>query len=79
MTLRLFSLSFAAALLVGCATVPAPDVRRNAVLDGPHQVVAGDGSRDGVTTEGTGVEGSPQAVIRRGSGSMINRGAASDQ
>ena len=77
MTLRLFPLSFAAALLVGCATVPAPEVRRDAVLDGTHQVVAGDGSHDGVETQALGSEGSPQAVIRRGTGTMINRSAAS--
>lgn len=74
MTLRLFPLSFAVALLVGCATVPAPDVRRNAVLDGTHQVAAGDGSSDGVGTEP--LSGAPQAVIRRGTGTMINRSAA---
>ncbi|WP_433925491.1 type II secretion system secretin GspD [Stenotrophomonas nematodicola] len=75
MTLRLFPISFAVALLVGCATVPAPEVRRDAVLDGPHQVVAGDGSREGVATEGLEA-GAPQAVIRRGTGTMINRSAA---
>lgn len=80
MTLRLFSprhfcLSLAVALLAGCASVPAPDVRRNAVLDGSHQVVAGDGSREGVDAEPL-AEGAPQAVIRRGTGTMINRSAA---
>ena len=76
MTLRFFPLSFAAALLVGCATVPAPEVRRDAVLDGTHQVVAGDGSHAGVAAEPLGAEGTPQAVIRRGTGTMINRSAA---
>lgn len=76
MTLRFFPLSFAAALLVGCATVPAPEVRRDAVLDGTHQVVAGDGSHAGVASEPLGAEGTPQAVIRRGTGTMINRSAA---
>lgn len=72
---RLFSLSVLASVLVGCATVPAPDVRRNAVLDS-HQVVAGDGSRDGVNAEPLEATGAPQPVIRRGTGSMINRSAA---
>ncbi|WP_457318062.1 type II secretion system secretin GspD [Stenotrophomonas sp. P5_B8] len=80
MTLRLFSprhfcLSLAVALLAGCASVPAPDVRRNADLDGTHQVVAGDGSREGVDAEAL-ADGAPQAVIRRGTGTMINRSAA---
>lgn len=81
MTLRLFSprhfcLSLALALLAGCASVPAPDVRRNAVLDGSHQVVAGDGSREGIDAQPLEADGAPQAVIRRGTGSMINRSAA---
>jgi len=72
---RLFSLSLLASVLVGCATVPAPEVRRNAVLDS-HQVVAGDGSRDGVNAEPLEATGAPQPVIRRGTGTMINRSAA---
>ncbi|MFG6110051.1 type II secretion system secretin GspD [Stenotrophomonas rhizophila] len=81
MTLRLFSprhfcLSLALVLLAGCASVPAPDVRRNAVLDGSHQVVAGDGSRDGIDAQPLDTDGAPQAVIRRGTGTMINRSAA---
>ena len=80
MTLRLFSprhfcLALALAMLAGCATAPAPDVRRNAVLDGSRQVVAGDSSQDGTDAAPQG-EGTPQAVIRRGTGSMINRSAA---
>lgn len=75
MTLRLFPVSFLVALLVGCTTVPAPEVRRDAVLDS-HQVVAGDGSRAGVDAEPLGTSGAPQAVIRRGTGTMINRSAA---
>ncbi|WP_353086073.1 type II secretion system secretin GspD [Stenotrophomonas sp.] len=75
MTLRLFPVSFLVALLVGCTTVPAPEVRRDAVLD-RHQVVAGDGSRDGVDAEPLAGTGAPQAVIRRGTGTMINRSAA---
>jgi len=75
MTLRLFPVSFLVALLVGCATVPAPEVRRDAVLDS-HQVVAGDGSHTGVDAEPLGTSSAPQAVIRRGTGTMINRSAA---
>ncbi|MEK0266991.1 type II secretion system secretin GspD [Stenotrophomonas rhizophila] len=75
MTLRLFPVSFLVALLVGCTTVPAPEVRRDAVLDS-HQVVAGDGSHAGVDAEPLGTSGAPQAVIRRGTGTMINRSAA---
>lgn len=75
MTLRLFPVSFLVALLVGCTTVPAPEVRRDAVLDS-HQVVAGDGSHAGVDAEPLGTSSAPQAVIRRGTGTMINRSAA---
>ncbi|MER2176276.1 MAG: type II secretion system protein GspD, partial [Stenotrophomonas maltophilia] len=75
MTLRLFPVSFLVALLVGCTTVPAPEVRRDAVLDS-HQVVAGDGSRADIEAEPLGNHGAPQAVIRRGTGTMINRSAA---
>jgi len=75
MTLRLFPVSFLVALLVGCTTVPAPEVRRDAVLDS-HQVVAGDGSHTGVDAEPLGTSSAPQAVIRRGTGTMINRSAA---
>ncbi|MGE8246047.1 MAG: type II secretion system secretin GspD [Stenotrophomonas maltophilia] len=75
MTLRLFPVSFLVALLVGCTTVPAPEVRRDAVLDS-RQVVAGDGSHAGIEAEPLGNHGAPQAVIRRGTGTMINRSAA---
>ncbi|GAB3059319.1 type II secretion system secretin GspD [Stenotrophomonas tumulicola] len=68
MNLRFLSCSFALALLVGCSTAPTPDVRRNARLDTGVDVpvaVAGDDDQSG-----------PKAVIRRGTGTVINRSAA---
>ncbi len=68
MNLRFLSCSFVVALLVGCTTVPTPDVRRDARfgtgVETPAQAV--------VEEDATG----PKAVIRRGSGTVINRGAA---
>ncbi|MEG2804214.1 type II secretion system secretin GspD [Stenotrophomonas sp.] len=81
MTLRLFSpryfcLSLALALLAGCATVPAPEVRRNADVAGSPQGAAGGSPGDAVQVQPLDNEGAPQAIIRRGTGTMINRTAA---
>jgi general secretion pathway protein D len=67
------SWSFALALLVGCSTVSAPHVQRNGNLSptadaGQAADVAADAARES--------QGAPQAVIRRGTGTMINREAA---
>ncbi len=73
MNLRFLPWSFALALLVGCSTVSAPHVQRKGNLtsttDAGHAAeVAADAARDS--------QGAPQAVIRRGTGTMINREAA---
>ena len=70
MNLRFLSCSFALALLVGCTTAPIPDVQRNARFDTGVAVPAAD-------ADGDDVQGAPKAVIRRGTGTMINRSAAS--
>ncbi|WP_312684484.1 type II secretion system secretin GspD [Stenotrophomonas chelatiphaga] len=70
MNLRYLSCSFALALLAGCTTVPTPDVRRTARFDSGTSVPANDPA---LAAE----DGAPKAVIRRGTGTMINRGAAS--
>ncbi|HGM5960456.1 TPA: type II secretion system secretin GspD [Stenotrophomonas maltophilia] len=73
MSLRFLPWSFALALLVGCSTVSAPHVQRKGNLSptaeaGQAAEVAADAARD--------AQGAPQAVIRRGTGTMINREAA---
>ncbi|WP_329894314.1 type II secretion system secretin GspD [Stenotrophomonas sp. SMYL20] len=73
MSLRFLPWSFALALLVGCSTVSAPHVQRKGNLSptaeaGQAAEVAADAARD--------AQGAPQAVIRRGNGTMINREAA---
>ncbi|MBH1431531.1 type II secretion system secretin GspD [Stenotrophomonas maltophilia] len=73
MSLRFLPWSFALALLVGCSTVSAPHVQRKGNFPptaeaGQAAEVAADAARD--------AQGAPQAVIRRGTGTMINREAA---
>jgi len=73
MSLRFLPWSFALALLVGCSTVSAPHVQRKGNLSptaeaGQAAEVAADAARD--------AQAAPQAVIRRGTGTMINREAA---
>ncbi|WMJ67787.1 type II secretion system secretin GspD [Stenotrophomonas sp. 24(2023)] len=72
MSLRFLPWSLLLALLVGCSTVSTPQVRRDANLQAPS--LAGPAPADAAAG---GNQGSPQAVIRRGSGTMINRQAAS--
>ncbi|MDC9670355.1 type II secretion system secretin GspD [Xanthomonas euvesicatoria] len=80
MTPRLFPVSLLIGLLAGCATTPPPDVRRNARLDpqvgaaGATQTAA-EQAADGNANANASAKPSP--VIRRGSGTMINQGAAS--
>jgi len=68
MNLRFLTCSFAVALLVGCTTVPTPDVRRDARF--------GTGVEAPVAVAGDEDPAGPRAVIRRGSGTVINRSAA---
>lgn len=73
MSLRFLPWSFALTLLVGCSAVSAPHVQRKGNLSptaeaGQAADVAADAARD--------AQGAPQAVIRRGTGTMINREAA---
>jgi len=68
MSLRFLCGSFVLATLVGCATVSAPEVRRNA-----RPVPAG---TTGPMASDEDLQGAPQAVIRRGTGTVINRSAA---
>lgn len=70
MNLRFLSWSFVLALLSGCATVPAPDVRRNAQVPAAGPVVPA------AATAAEDLQGAPQAVIRRGTGTVINQSAA---
>ncbi len=74
MNLRFLSSSFLLALLVGCTTVSGPHVQRNG--NPQPSPPAGQAAADAQVAEGDGQSGAPQAVIRRGSGTMINREAA---
>ena len=79
MTPRLFSLFLAIGLVAGCATTPSPDVRRGAAI---NPAVGAAGSTSGATGGAAGSadpDDLPERatpVIRRGSGTMINSGAA---
>ena len=68
---RLFLFSVCLGLLAGCATAPTPDVRRAG--DAPGTPGTAQTSPLQETEE---PESGPRPVIRRGSGQMINRGAA---
>lgn len=85
--LRSLLAAFLAATLVACGSMPTPTVQRNAVLT--HVPPAGTSSAAGTSGAVTVVNGvqtqalpqspdaSPQAIIRRGTGTVINRSAAS--
>ncbi|QBH01034.1 type II secretion system secretin GspD [Xanthomonas oryzae] len=78
MTPRLFPVSLLIGLLAGCATTPPPDVRRDARLD--PQVGAAGATQTAAEQAADGnanASAKPSPVIRRGSGTMINQGAAS--
>ncbi|MGX5730511.1 type II secretion system secretin GspD [Pseudoxanthomonas beigongshangi] len=68
---RLFLFSVCLGLLAGCATAPTPEIRRAG--DGPATPGTAQTSPLAETEE---PESGPRPVIRRGSGQMINRGAA---
>ncbi len=71
---RLILVSLLTGLLAACASLPTPDVRRGADLDRAHAAGSAQTSPLNPVEE---PETGPQAVIRRGSGQMINRSAAS--
>lgn len=69
MTSRVVLISLLLGLLAGCASTPTPDVRRAPTQPPPRTAP--------VATDDAGTDAGPQPVIRRGSGEVINRGAAS--
>ncbi|MEP6907386.1 MAG: type II secretion system secretin GspD [Pseudoxanthomonas sp.] len=71
---RLILVSLLTGLLAACASVPTPDVRRANTPD-PRSATAG--AQTSPLEQVDAPETGPQAVIRRGSGQMINRSAAS--
>ena len=71
---RLILLSVLTGLLAACASVPTPDVRRAGSADPPSATA---GAQTSPLEQADVPEAGPQAVIRRGSGQMINRSAAS--
>ncbi|HDS1041187.1 TPA: type II secretion system secretin GspD [Stenotrophomonas maltophilia] len=75
MNLRFLPWSLALTLLVGCATVSGPHVHRSPTAP-PTATEAAAADAQAQVVEGDAAAGAPQAVIRRGSGTMINRQAA---
>ena len=73
---RLILVSLLTGLLAACASVPAPDVRREADLGRANAGVV-DGTRTSPLNSVEAPVTGPQAVIRRGNGQTINRSAAS--
>ncbi|MEO8364747.1 MAG: type II secretion system secretin GspD [Pseudoxanthomonas sp.] len=72
---RLILVSLLTGLLAACASVPTPDVRREADLNRANAGVA-DGARTSPLNSVEAPVTGPQAVIRRGNGQTINRSAA---
>src|SRR6478672_556238 len=84
---RSLLVAFLAATLVACGSMPTPTVQRNAVLT--HAPPAGTSSAAGTSGPVTVVNGvqtqalpqspdeTPRAIVRRGTGTVINRSAAS--
>ena len=70
---RLILVFLSLGLLAACATTPVPDVRR----DGDMSGTSAQGAQSSPLNSAEMPETGPQAVIRRGSGQMINRSAAS--
>src|SRR6478672_3699668 len=85
--LRSLLVAFFAAVLAACGSMPTPTVQRNAVLT--HAPQAGTSSAAGTSAPVTVVNGvqtqalpqspdeTPRAIVRRGTGTVINRSAAS--
>ena len=73
---RLILVSLLTGLLAACASVPAPDVRREADLNRANAGAPGDAQTSPLNSIEEPETG-PQAVIRRGNGQTINRSAAS--
>ena len=73
---RLILVSLLTGLLAACASVPTPDVRREAELNRVGASAAG-GAQTSPLNSVEEPETGPQAVIRRGNGQTINRSAAS--
>lgn len=75
---RLILVSLLTGLLAACASVPTPDVRREADLNrGNVNASAAGGAQTSPLNAVEEPETGPQAVIRRGNGQTINRSAAS--
>jgi general secretion pathway protein D len=77
-----FNIPMAAALsvlLAACASMPAPNVQRAASYPRTAQAGAAGTTADGVTQQAleADAEAGPRPIIRRGTGQVINRGAAS--
>jgi len=71
---RLILVSVLTGLLAACASIPTPDIRRG--VDNKGAVAPQAGAQTTPLESRESPETGPQAVIRRGSGQMINRAAA---
>jgi len=85
--LRSLLAAFLAAVLAACSSMPPPTIQRNAVLtQAPQAGTSSAAGTSGAVTVVNGVQtqalppstdATPQAIIRRGTGTVINRSAAS--
>jgi len=71
---RLILVSVLTGLLAACASIPTPDIHRG--VDNKGAVAPQGGAQTTPLESREAPETGPQAVIRRGSGQMINRAAA---
>lgn len=67
--------------LAACATVPRPDIRREGAVDAAASAQVQAASADGTVVSepidaASSSDAGPRPIVRRGSGQMINRGAA---
>lgn len=76
---KIFLYALLCGLLAACTTVPRPDVRREGQVErAPAATTAADGTvtTEPVATDAESGDAGPRPVVRRGTGQMINRGAA---
>jgi general secretion pathway protein D len=74
---RLFPMSLLVGALSGCVTAPVAEIRREAAVAGDASSVSGPTSPLQMVEAPQMDDSRPQAVIRRGSGTVINQVAAS--
>lgn len=77
---KIFLSALLCGVLAACATVPRPDIRREGAVDGASAQVQATSADGSVKSEpidaASSSDAGPRPIVRRGSGQMINRGAA---